>query len=153
MKILVMSDSHSNVKPMIAAATLEKPDLIIHLGDYVDDCRALLKAFPNIPIRNVVGNGDFSMKIPPTEEFTVEGKRFFITHGHKYMVKQDYDLLIAAAKKQNAEIVLFGHTHFPHHDITASFSLINPGSIGMFKGSYALIDIKNGDFTSEIKYI
>ena len=32
-KIVVLSDSHGNIQPMLDVVRFEKPDLILHLGD------------------------------------------------------------------------------------------------------------------------
>ena len=55
MKALVFSDSHGYIKNMIKAIDHFKDeiDIIIHLGDYVDDVSELLYLY-DIPIYNVV---------------------------------------------------------------------------------------------------
>ena len=49
-KILVLSDSHRNFDPMVQAVKLEKPDMIIHLGDHYKDAMSLHGVFPDIPL-------------------------------------------------------------------------------------------------------
>ena len=63
MDILVLSDSHGAVAPMIRAVELTAPNLIIHLGDCWRDGERLHTYFPDIPLEQVPGNCDFR----PTE--------------------------------------------------------------------------------------
>ena len=41
MRIVVFSDSHGSVEPMLHAVREEKPDLVLHLGDHARDAEAL----------------------------------------------------------------------------------------------------------------
>jgi len=81
------------------------------------------------------------------------GKRFFMTHGHMYMVKTGYSSIIDYAACRGADVLLFGHTHVPYYSIWENLSIINPGSIGMGGKTYAVLDFKNGNLTCEIKGI
>ncbi len=53
-------------------------------------------------------------------------------HGHDHGVKRDPELrqLKAAALEDDADIVLFGHTHSPCTEEFAGMRLLNPGSVG-----------------------
>ena len=44
---------------MAAAVEREKPDAVIHLGDYADDARELERLFPMLPVYRVRGNNDY----------------------------------------------------------------------------------------------
>ena len=41
MRIAVFSDSHGVKEPMLAAIEEQKPDMVLHLGDYVRDAEAI----------------------------------------------------------------------------------------------------------------
>ena len=151
MKILVMSDSHGNKENMFNAVDLEVPDLILHLGDNDRDCDDIELLYPEIPLRSVRGNCDRSSAGPDRDEFTLEGKRFFMTHGHLYSVKSGKARIVDAAVNRNIDVLLFGHTHLPHHSIINSLTLINPGSIGLGGKSYAILDIIDGEVFCELK--
>jgi putative phosphoesterase len=153
MNILIMSDSHRYIKAMIKATELEMPDLIVHLGDHDDDCNLIAEKFPDIPLRVVRGNGDFYSEKPATDQFTVEGKSFFITHGHLFGVKYGYENVISAAKEKSADIVLFGHTHHPYSKINDGLYVVNPGSIGILNSTYALMHLKDGVVSCDIRHI
>ena len=40
-KLLILSDSHRNIQNMVEAVEIEKPDMIIHLGDHYRDAMQL----------------------------------------------------------------------------------------------------------------
>ena len=46
MRIAVFSDSHGVKEPMLAAIEEQKPDMVLHLGDYVRDAEAIAAYFP-----------------------------------------------------------------------------------------------------------
>ena len=46
MRIAVFSDSHGVREPMLAAIEEQKPDMVLHLGDYVRDAEAIAAYFP-----------------------------------------------------------------------------------------------------------
>ena len=54
-----------------------------------------------------------------------------ITHGHRYSVKYQLDSLLNAAYFQQANLVLFGHTHRALHTVVEGIHLVNPGSAGL----------------------
>lgn len=151
MKILVLSDSHRNINPMRNAVLLEKPDTIIHLGDHERDADELKREFPLIPLLAVAGNCD--LMAPPERYKLVElqGKRFFLTHGHHYGVKMSIDALVNTALTAGADVALFGHTHVPMVNSVRGMLVMNPGSIGMGSRSYGLIDIENGAVKWELR--
>ena len=153
MKILVMSDSHGWNDAMLDATALESPDMILHLGDKRTDCECIERMFPEIPIRNVKGNCDSGKTGLDMDEFMLEGKRFFMTHGHLFNVKMGKTRIIDAATKKGTDILLFGHTHTPYYDIKEGLTILNPGCIGLNQKYYAIIEINNGAVECELKIL
>jgi len=159
MKILVISDTHGDTKKAEAAIRANKGvDLIIHLGDYFRDAQKLSGLFADIPIEYVYGNSDFMIDGVPAEKLLeVCGKKIFITHGHRYSVKWNYEKLCRKAEEQHADIILFGHTHTPEIIETDKFIMINPGSTSEPRGnsdeSYAVIEITENKLKPAIFYI
>ena len=151
MKILVMSDSHGCKDYMLKAVALESPEWILHLGDRVRDCVDIEFEYPDIPLRKVSGNCDRDSAKLDIDEFTLGGKRFFMTHGHLFGVKTGKGRIVATAVNRGADILLFGHTHIPHHSVAEDFIMLNPGSIGTGGKSYAVIEIINGVVSCELK--
>ena len=147
-KILILSDSHGNITNMKKAVRLEKPDMVIHLGDHFSDAEELEKKYPSIPVEAVKGNCDSCLK-PSEKLLELEGKKIFICHGHDYRVKSDLLTLEYAALEKEADVVCFGHTHIPLYEQSGRLHIVNPGSIGAVRtltgASYALMIIENGE--------
>lgn len=140
MRILVVSDSHGDVFSLRTAIERQKSaSMIIHLGDGEDDmlaCSAFLGGIKQVQIR---GNGDFGSSAQAISVEFAAGKRIFCTHGYAQRVKYgDYEL-IEEARRQNADIALYGHTHVPVNRYEDGLYIFNPGSL--HSGSYGTIDI------------
>lgn len=158
MKIGVMSDSHGNLKAVKQAVTeMGHVDVIIHLGDYVEDA-LYLRTITNTPVHILKGNLDtFANDGSMTLETTIGGYRFFACHGHKYGVKNDLNRIYYAGLEKKAQVVLYGHTHHAYLEDDGRILIMNPGSIGAPRmggpESYGLITIENGELFAEIKPI
>lgn len=144
MKILVVSDSHRCLGYIYDAIEKEMPDAVLHLGDHKSDAEDLSYAFENIDFYYVPGNCDFSPEAPGCCTLTFDGVRIFMTHGHLFGVKSGLDRLIARGLQENANIVLFGHTHQQLLDQKDSLWVMNPGSFS--RCGYGLIETDNGSF-------
>ena len=145
MRILVFSDSHKDSSSCIKVTdNLIGVDMILHAGDHASDAQAIGQAFPNIPVRFVQGNCDCG-DYPSDIIIEADGKKIFLTHGHKYSVKFEYDYrtLLSKAASENCDCVVFGHTHSPICDIKNNITLLNPGSI-RYGRTYGVIEIENG---------
>ena len=145
MRILVFSDSHKNIEA--CARVIENligVDMVIHAGDHASDAMELERIFPNIDFRYVSGNCDFTVA---AAELLIEvcGKRIFLTHGHGYAVKYDpdYYTIINNGASENADLIVFGHTHVPVCDFSKRPPILNPGSI-KHSGTYGIIEIEEG---------
>ena len=148
-----MSDSHGNKDAILKAVAKEAPEMVLHLGDHDRDAAIIAEDFPGIPVRTVSGNCDRSSTGPDSDEFSLGGKRFFLSHGHQYRVKTGLSSIISAAAARDASVLLFGHTHIQYYNTKESLTVINPGSIGMGGKTYAVLELKNGDVACEIKRI
>ena len=149
MKYLVLSDTHGYTNIAINLIENLKPDYCIHLGDMAADCEELEYIFPRQKFIFVKGNNEFFLKSPafPDERvFELEGKTFFVCHGHKYHVKSGPELLMRAAKEKKADIVLYGHTHAKKLLWQDDVLVLNPGS----RCSYGIIEIKDGTVNAEL---
>ncbi len=140
MRILVISDSHSDSRSVSLAIEQEKDArYIVHLGDGERDMKSHLWAYPDKTVIQIGGNCDFSAQNPSSLLFVAGGKRIFATHGHPYYVKEGLTSLYFAAREQGAELALYGHTHIPHLEIYNGITFLNPGSVA--EGFYATVDI------------
>lgn len=155
MKIGVMSDSHGNLKAVKKAVEeMGQVDVIIHLGDYVEDA-LYLRTLTNIPVHILKGNLDsFANDGSMVLETTLGGLKFFASHGHKYGVKSDLQWIYYAGREKNAQVILYGHTHCAYIEDDGRILIMNPGSVGAPRvgdpESYGLITIENGDIDAKI---
>lgn len=147
MKVLVFSDSHGSVDPMCQAVELHRPDVVLHLGDTARDAEDLQRYFPALDIRAVRGNCDgWGTDAPETMQFKLDGVSVFMTHGHRYSVKYTLDSLANAVHFSGAKLGLFGHTHQSEYKKMGDAVLFNPGSVGMGRRTYGLIEVKGDTF-------
>ena len=150
MKILIFSDTHGSIQPMLDAVLDEKPDQIIHLGDHVRDADLLANQV-SCPVARVTGNCDLMETCSDQLILDFDGVRLFLTHGHRYGVKSSLLRLAYAAMEVGAHAALFGHTHCPllqdHGDIT----LLNPGACSSYSPTYGVIQIIRGNPSYELK--
>ena len=152
MKILVLSDSHGHAENLFTIASQHQDaDVIIHLGDGEGDMQ-VLKEIPGMTgkrIIQVAGNCDFASNHPITTFETIDGVKFYITHGYVQHVKFGVAMLYKDAKDNGREVALFGHTHSQFLETEGDVKLFNPGAV--MNGKYCIINIHNGiiDFSHE----
>lgn len=131
MRIAVVSDTHGNINSLLKAIKkMGNFDLLIHLGDYVKDGEKL-KTLLSIPAVIVKGNGDYSSGYKEDETIDINGKKIFLTHGHKYNVSWGYTSLYYRGLEIGAHIVLYGHTHIPVNLQEENMIIMNPGSASL----------------------
>ena len=145
MQILVVSDSHGDYTTFDKLIRSKpKAEIVIFCGDGYSDLVEMKKRFPKKEFVAVRGNCDWSCPLPVEEIRTIGGKTFYITHGHMENVKFGTGALKQFARRENADIVLYGHTHVPEAEHEDGLYIMNPGSLRRFECSYGLIDIQNG---------
>ena len=161
MKILVLSDSHGRTDRILDACKLHKNtlDLVIFLGDGVNDMKYCQSKLAGVPVISVSGNHEDATSIFLSEEkapselsLTLDGYKLLLMHGHKFGVKGGITRALSYAYAKGADILLFGHTHTPHEkyypdgtELTFGASergmyAFNPGSIGA--GSAGLLELR-----------
>ncbi|AUG56009.1 metallophosphoesterase [Acetivibrio saccincola] len=158
MSIFVFSDSHGITDGIIKVLKKNKNcELVIHLGDFAKDMDRVKENFENLKYEVIRGNNDWDRDIPAEKIIEVMGKKFFITHGHQYGVKYDYQRIINKGKILKVDAVLFGHTHVPEEIFSDGMLVLNPGSIGrpVYGGSqtYCVIDIRENKFWTEFRRV
>ncbi|MCQ2742794.1 MAG: phosphodiesterase [Bacilli bacterium] len=175
MKILVCSDTHGRIKAakrLMEVIDVEKPDKIMHLGDYLYNgprngvpedydpmgVATLFNAHKEKMI-GVEGNCDsridhmvLEFDVPLRREETLLGHKFYLEHGD-FLPNPNIVL-------KKGDVLVSGHTHLLLLEKEGDGVHLNPGSIGFPKGgnpaSYAIIDeqgitIKNLDDMSPIE--
>lgn len=154
MKIIVMSDNHGMLRnPGNILRQHPDAEIVVHCGDSQESIGDLEADYPDFRYIKVRGNCDFDYSLPDYEIFTAEGVRFFATHGHKYNVKFGLSRLMYAAEENDIQVVLFGHTHSPMNEYIDGVYYINPGAVSGYRGSYALIEVKDGQVLPNIVYL
>jgi len=137
-KLLILSDTHGDVSLLTvvlnwASERLPPNDTIMaaaFLGDGLSDIgRAAEKSGFYSEWKIVSGNNDYGITVPDTAVFEFAGYKFFMTHGDSYNVYSGYHSVTNAGKKNNANVVLFGHTHVPYYENVNGMLLVNPGSV------------------------
>lgn len=148
MKVCVFSDSHGVPDNMLHAVYVEEPDAVIHLGDGERDIKAMRRRYPNLTVYAVCGNCDAgaSVSVPDRLLLTLEGVRVFAVHGHRHDVKYDQglDYLLRSAAHEDADVILFGHTHVPYCETRGGVLVLNPGACAYFQPRYANLYLENG---------
>lgn len=153
MKLLILSDSHGVLEHMVEAIAAEQPDYLIHLGDHSRDADELGRQFPYLPILSVQGNCDFG---PGQQQALAEygGVRVLAVHGHRYGVKSGLLRYFYAAKENQVDVALFGHTHQAYCEARDGLWLLNPGTCGgTCRPTCGVIEICNGQASCTIKEI
>jgi len=143
-KVLIVSDSHGLTKELkiIRERHLHEVDLMIHCGD--SELMPTDKAITGY--LTVMGNCDFGAEYPLETTSEVAGRKFFITHGHRYSVKSTLMTLKYKAEEYHADIVCFGHSHVLGAEVVGGTLFINPGSIRLprerFEKTYVILDLQ-----------
>lgn len=151
MRILVFSDTHGEFKKCVDVINrIIGVDMILHAGDHAEDARRMSKLFPDIPIHFVSGNCDFG-NAPKELVIAAEDKKIFLTHGHIYNVKNDYELssLLDRAEDLGCDCVVFGHTHISLCDIKRGITILNPGS-AKYGETFGVIEIEDGKLRAAV---
>ena len=147
-KLLVLSDSHGDLRALAGILSWLKNnpvDAAVFLGDGIND---LERAHFPLIVQTVRGNSDYGVSGRETAVLDFGGRRFFLCHGHRYSLYDDFDTLINAARSARADTALFGHTHVPFCKTVNGLLLLNPGSIGRPRSSsgatFAVLECRPG---------
>lgn len=147
MRIVVISDSHGQGSVVDRIIRREShADAIIFLGDVVNDIEDFTYEYTDKKFYIVSGNCDRFSQHPYSKTETIGGVNIFMTHGHTLGVKGGIGGLISAARQQNCQIALYGHTHIPNIKYEDGLYVVNPGSCARSRdggNSYAVIDIRD----------
>lgn len=131
MKILIVSDTHGYEDNMWKAIRREEPvDMFIHCGDIEHKPSELMDYF-DCPVHVVKGNNDYMLKLPEVERFNIAGYNVILTHGHRFNIYRDQDVMFYYGEENNADIVMFGHIHMPIVAMSKGVTIVNPGSISL----------------------
>lgn len=145
MRIVVISDSHRRtgvIDKILSAQSTARH--VFFLGDNTRDIEDFDILYPDKIFHIVSGNCDAFSLFPTVGLEVLGGKRILYTHGHTLSVKYGTQRLLEAAKQNNCQIALFGHTHISKVLYEDGIYCVNPGSVSSpreGRASYAVIDI------------
>lgn len=143
MKILVLSDSHGNIQKLKKIIETEIMfDWLIHCGDGINDL-IHVDVPKGTKVITVCGNIDRARGISgqTTVVESINGFKFFITHGDLFGAHHDITGVWSEAKRLGCDIACFGHTHRAMNYNVNPY-MFNPGASQ--SGMYGIIDTQNG---------
>lgn len=154
MRIGILSDTHGNLElARLAISKMGWVDCLLHAGDHYRDAKALSEN-KELPVYAVVGNCDWDVSEPEDLLVNAAGKRIWLTHGHKYGVKTDHQMLLDKANAHNIDIVVYGHTHRAVMEEVDGILIFNPGSLTYPRGArgptYGVIEIYQNEIIAHI---
>ena len=152
-KLLILSDTHGNVA-LVNELLMKMDDFdkIVFLGDGWRDILSVRDAFP-LQTEVVRGNCDSDCLWESDNVFLAGGVRFFATHGDRYNVRYNRDILAAAAHSHDATVALYGHTHAAKLEMIDGILCINPGHTCYpnSTATYCTIEIEDGNILPKIE--
>lgn len=135
--IAICSDTHSRHDHELEGAMLEavtEAELVIHAGDFTSV--AALEAFDQVcgDLAAVHGNADdrpVRQRLPTRRTVEADGVRIAVVH----RPRGGETGLSSYGQAEDADIVVFGHTHQPTLRTTPNCVLCNPGSHAAPRGN------------------
>ena len=161
MILAVISDSHG--RPHRITEMLERqeclpvsqrPTVLLHLGDGVSDCERV--TLPDgVCVFAVRGNCDgvLAADHPYERVVSLAGFRILMMHGHTRGVKSGLVSAMAYALQEEADLLLYGHTHEPFlrtfeagtvlfgEPLKKPLTVMNPGALG--EGSFGIVRLSS----------
>ncbi|MGF7030659.1 putative phosphoesterase [Paenibacillus mucilaginosus] len=136
MRIGVVSDTHmfgrGAALPTALVRGLQGTDLILHAGDWMDErVIALFEAIA--PVDGVAGNNDgpeIIRRFGRRKVLELAGYRIGLVHGDggRSTPETAYAAFRTKEGEVLADVVIFGHSHTPFHEVRGGQLLFNPGS-------------------------
>jgi len=149
MRIGVLADSHDNLVKLKKAVKIfnqRKLDFVFHLGDFVAPFSAALLNQLFCPWLGVFGNNDGEKEglLKVSKERIKVAPWYVELDSRKIILVHDINTI--ELRRENAEIILCGHTHRPKVETRDLLFILNPGECGGWltaKSTVAIIDLKN----------
>ncbi|MDD2619050.1 MAG: metallophosphoesterase [Syntrophomonadaceae bacterium] len=156
MRIAVLGDTHAKIDKVRKELQKLKPEYLLFTGDHFADAKKIASHL-RLEFSGVAGNCDPRSTARQEEVLELAGKRFYLVHGHQYGVKKSLNSLYFRGQELKVDAVIFGHTHIPLCEKFDGMWIINPGSPSLprfgNKGSYVLMEIKDGLLIPQIMYL
>jgi len=141
MRIGVMSDTHGDQATIRQLAkSFTHVDMWLHAGDCSQDAE-YLGNLVTVPVFAAKGNCDGQTMAKIDEFVEVPGHKIWLTHGHRYGVKQNIHELVRRGKLHGVDVVIYGHTHIPDNHWCEGILIFNPGSAYGSRATCGFLDI------------
>ena len=131
--VVVISDTHvlgePRVLPDALVADLERADVIVHAGD-IASVAFLEELRRYAPVQAVYGNADeveLTRLLPQRLKIEVLGRPLGVVHGDGTRGSTLARARQAFAKDE-VDVIVYGHSHFPYRGYAGRTLLFNPGS-------------------------
>lgn len=141
MRVGVISDTHGDHVTIRQIVKLfADVDLWLHAGDCSQDAE-YLASVAVAPVVAVRGNCDGHTTAKIDEFVEIAGHKIWLTHGHRYHVKQGTHELVEWGKQYEVDVVVYGHSHVPGHHWDEGILIFNPGSAYGSHATCGVLDI------------
>jgi putative phosphoesterase len=150
MRIGVISDTHGDQAAVRQAVkAVPDADMWLHAGDYSQDA-TYLAGLVTVPVYAAKGNCDGQTTAKIDEFVEAADKKIWLTHGHRYGVKQGVGELVQWGRQYGMDIVIYGHTHLPDNNWYKDLLVFNPGSAAEPRSGHGTCGILNIDNEGKI---
>ena len=161
MRLIVISDTHqqySNVSRVIERT--KDTDTFFFLGDSESEYRLLCRNYPGFINRSyyVKGNCDYGCDAPLEQIIDIcPGHRVYAVHGHRLNVNSSTEWLVRAARENECDIALYGHTHVSHCAYVDGVYILNPGSTSCPRDgkppSFGVVDVSSAGVMTNVVFL
>jgi len=159
-RIGVVSDTHLTARgnlPEQLVEGLQGVDLILHAGDWVaPEVADLLGLIA--PVDGVYGNNDgwdIMDRFGREKIIRVAGKSIGLIHGDGGRLST-VETAWSAFRGRQVDMIIFGHSHAPHHEVREGVLLFNPGSPTQKRRqphySYGIVNIGPDGISAEHRF-
>lgn len=155
MRILVLSDTHSEELPKAVLNEIKNVDRVFHVGDFTD-IGILNRLKKEKEVNAVYGNMDgmdIRGVLPKHLVVKCEDTRIGLFHGEggpDKLLEKVRDVF----KQEKLNAIVYGHSHVPMNEMVAGVLMFNPGSptdtIRSPFLSYGILEIKGSAVKGQI---
>lgn len=132
LRVGIIADTHGVIHPRVEEL-FTNVDHIVHAGD-VGGAHVLRALRELAPLTYVDGNNDDATG-EEIVRFDLGGIRVLLTH----ILPRPHKLAARVAdslRERPADLVVFGHSHLPHHEVVDGVTYFNPASAGPRRFNY-----------------
>ena len=126
MKIGVISDTHNHFDPRLPGL-FAGVDHILHGGD-IGLPWVILELQSIAPVTAVLGNNDEGLDFKETEVVKLGGRKFLVHH--IVDVRRPAEIIERRIRREEPDVVVFGHSHKPFNEMIGRTLYFNPGYAG-----------------------